>query len=139
MPMKNTPFRGPVFFRYVVLQILGLIAFVMVLLFVRQWLFGFPLWLFWLLIAVWIAKDAALYPLVWRAYDAQGGRDPGPYAGTTGVARQRLEPSGYIEVCGELWRAELTGSAKAVEAGRTVKVTGREGLTLFVEPEDHHQ
>ncbi|HPL88581.1 MAG TPA: hypothetical protein PLC21_15190, partial [Deltaproteobacteria bacterium] len=74
--MKNTPFRGPVFFRYVVLQILGLIAFVMVLLFVRQWLFGFPLWLFWLLIAVWIAKDAALYPLVWRAYDTQGGRDP---------------------------------------------------------------
>ena len=85
------------------------------------------------------SKDAALYPLVWRAYDTQGGRDPGPCAGTTGVARQRLEPSGYIEVCGELWRAELTGSAKAVEAGRTVKVTGREGLTLFVEPEDHHQ
>jgi membrane protein implicated in regulation of membrane protease activity len=137
MPMKGSPFKGAVIFRYAVLQVLGLVVFVVALLFIRNWFPVFPLWLFWILVVVWIAKDVALYPLVWKSYDTQGGRDPGPAVGATGVAKQRLEPSGYIEVGGELWKAEIAQGTGAVEPGQRVTVTGRKGLTLSVEPLDH--
>jgi membrane-bound serine protease (ClpP class) len=41
-------------------------------------------------------------------------------------------PVGQVRVQGELWRAECPGGA---EPGDTVRVLGRDGLTLLVEPE----
>jgi membrane protein implicated in regulation of membrane protease activity len=41
-------------------------------------------------------------------------------------------PMGQVRVAGELWRAHCPAGA---EAGETVRVVGREGLTLLVEPE----
>ena len=122
--------------RYTALHLLGLVAFTGVLLAVQHWLLSYPMWLFCLLVAVWIAKAVAFYTLVWRAYDTHGAPDAGPLAGTLGVARQALDPCGYIEVGGELWRAEIKRGAGTVEKGRKVRVTGRRGLTLFVEPMD---
>ena len=132
---KSSCMKSGVIIRYAVLQLLGLVAFAGALLGVRHWLLSYPLWLFWLLVAVWMAKDVALYPLVWKSYDTHGAPDPGPAVGTTGVARQTLDPCGYVEIGGELWRAELNGEAGAVGRGGKVRVTGRQGLTLFVEPE----
>lgn len=126
--------KGRVVLRYTVLQILGLFVFVSALLFVRTWLIAFPLWLFWLLIVLWVAKDAALYPLVWKSYDTGSSCEPGLPVGLSGVARERLDPSGYIEVAGELWKAEVPEGTGAVEEGQEVRVTGRKGLTLSVEP-----
>ncbi|HON37838.1 MAG: NfeD family protein [Desulfomonilia bacterium] len=134
MPVKETCMKGGVILRYAILQIIGLFVFVIVLLFVRTWLIAFPLWLFWLLIVLWVAKDVALYPLVWRAYDTGSCREQGSPVGLYGVARDRLDPSGYIEVRGELWKAEILKGADAVEKGQEVRVTGRTGLTLSVEP-----
>jgi hypothetical protein len=37
---------------------------------------GLPRWLTWTLVAAWVAKDAILYPLVWRSYDG-GASDRG--------------------------------------------------------------
>ncbi len=136
MPVKETCMKGRVILRYTILQALGLFVFVAALLFVRTWLISFPLWLFWLLIVLWVAKDVALYPLVWKSYDTGSCREPGPPVGVSGVARERLDPSGYIEVGGELWKAEVPEGSGAVEKGRKVRVTGRMGLTLFVEPGD---
>ncbi len=137
MPVNDTCLKGRVILRYTVLQVLGLFVFVTALLFVRNWLIAFPLWLFWLLIVLWVAKDVALYPFVWKSYDTGSCREPGPPVGMSGVARERLDPSGYIEVGGELWKAEVPEGTGAVEKGRKVRVTGRTGLTLYVEPGDH--
>lgn len=53
-------------------------------------------------------------------------------AGKTGVAATDLWPEGQVKVEGELWRARCEGG---VDAGSRVVVTGIEGLTLTVEPE----
>jgi membrane protein implicated in regulation of membrane protease activity len=135
--MNGTPIKARVIFRYAVLQALGLVVFVTVLAAVRTWVAAFPWWLFWLLIALWIAKDVALYPCVWRSYDSLGGADAGPAVGSSGVARETLAPSGYLEIGGELWKAEVTGGAGVVDKGGKVRVTGRKGLILSVEPQNH--
>jgi membrane-bound serine protease (ClpP class) len=41
-------------------------------------------------------------------------------------------PTGQVRLVGELWQARCEAG---VEPGETVRVTGREGLTLLVEPE----
>jgi membrane-bound serine protease (ClpP class) len=41
-------------------------------------------------------------------------------------------PLGQVRVVGELWRARCEAGA---EPGETVRIVGREGLTLLVEPE----
>jgi membrane-bound serine protease (ClpP class) len=41
-------------------------------------------------------------------------------------------PLGHVRVEGELWRARCEAGA---EAGETVRIVGRDGLTLLVEPE----
>jgi membrane protein implicated in regulation of membrane protease activity len=41
-------------------------------------------------------------------------------------------PTGQVRVAGELWRARCEDGA---EAGSTVRIVGRDGLTLLVEPE----
>jgi membrane-bound serine protease (ClpP class) len=54
--------------------------------------------------------------------------------GATGVARSRLEPRGTVTVAGQVWSARLrTGR---LEAGRPIRVVGRTGLVLDVEPTD---
>jgi membrane protein implicated in regulation of membrane protease activity len=85
-------------------------------------------------IAVWVAKDAALYPVVRRSY---AGRET-PHArlvGTRGEVRVALDPEGWVWVRGELWRAEAR-SGRPLEVGRSVVVRGVEGMLLVVEAED---
>ncbi|MBI4172580.1 MAG: NfeD family protein [Actinobacteria bacterium] len=52
--------------------------------------------------------------------------------GRAGVATTALWPEGQVRVDGELWQARCAGGA---DAGARVVVTGIEGLTLTVEPE----
>jgi membrane-bound serine protease (ClpP class) len=42
------------------------------------------------------------------------------------------KPLGHVRVVGELWRARCDAGA---EPGETVRIVGRESLTLLVEPE----
>ena len=86
-----------------------------------------------LLWAIFVAKDLALYP---RVRDAYALSDPAAAAlliGRTGVARERLAPSGYVRVGAELWRAELVPGAAPIEPGAGVRVREVRGLTLVVE------
>ena len=53
--------------------------------------------------------------------------------GAQGVASSALNPGGVVVVGGERWQAT---AARPVEAGAPVRVTGREGLRLTVEPAD---
>jgi membrane-bound serine protease (ClpP class) len=52
--------------------------------------------------------------------------------GARAVVVSPCRPAGQVRVQGELWRARCEAGA---EPGETVRIVGREGLTLLVEPE----
>jgi membrane protein implicated in regulation of membrane protease activity len=92
---------------------------------------GLPRWLTWTLVAAWVAKDAILYPLVWRSYD--GGASARPPYPSEAVAIERIDPRGRVRSSGELWRAELAPGARPIEEGETVRIKARRRFTLLVE------
>ena len=118
--------------KYLLMQLPALVLVVVALVLIQRWT-ALPPWLFWGIIAVWIAKDAVLFPFVLQ----QSSAPPTPVhtpTGEVGVTRERLAPIGYIRVRGTLWRAELAGGGPPLEAGKTVRVQDRRGLTLIVIP-----
>jgi membrane-bound serine protease (ClpP class) len=52
--------------------------------------------------------------------------------GALAVVASVCRPAGQVRVQGELWRARCEAGA---DPGETVRIVGREGLTLLVEPE----
>lgn len=127
--MEKNMWSARVIRKYVLLQLPGVAVFALFLILLRQWIV-IPGWLIWVAISAWIVKDALFYPFVWRAYAAPDN----PLVGEKGVANERLEPSGYITIRGELWRAVLYEGSPPVEKGRPVRVLRVEGLTLIVRP-----
>jgi membrane protein implicated in regulation of membrane protease activity len=117
--------------KYWLLQLPEIALLVVVLLLMHDWL-EFPAWLTWSLVGLWVAKDAAQYPFVWRSYDPGYPATLHSLDGTHGVATERLDPSGYVRVRGELWRAELALEARPVDKGEPVRVDATRGLTLIV-------
>lgn len=123
--------------RYSLLQLPALVLVVVVLVFIQRWM-PLPAWLLWSIIAVWILKDAVLFPVVWRAYEPEQSTLPPGLLGAVGITRERLAPSGYIRVHGVLWRAEVADTDATLEPGTPVRITARHGLTLRVVPHDDH-
>jgi membrane-bound ClpP family serine protease len=119
--------------KYVLLQIPGLVALILVLVLVQRWV-SLPAWLSWVAVFGWIAKDAFLFPFVWRAYDSDAKEGASSMVGGTGIANDRLAPTGYVQIRGELWKAKMVGSGPPIEIGEEVRVRGARGLTLLVEP-----
>ncbi len=127
-PLPGEPRR--VWRRYALLQVPSLGLLILGLFLVQQWIdlsggavAG--------IIALWLAKDVALFPLVWRSYAVP---DPArhPLVGARAVAVGPLAPGGTVRVGGEVWKAELVPGADPVEAGAPVEVRGGKGLLLFV-------
>jgi membrane-bound serine protease (ClpP class) len=76
------------------------------------------------------------FGLAWIALRARRGKVlTGPQAmiGGTAIARTPLNPTGQVEIRGELWQASLRGNA-SLGAGSAVCVRSVEGLVLIVEP-----
>lgn len=113
-------------------QLPGLVALLLLLLFLRKWI-DLPPWAVWGLLAAWIAKDVLFFPFVWRSYLPPSGEDD-RLIGESGLCKERLDPSGYVSVRGELWRAELKrdGDTRPALKGERVVVVGMRGLTLLV-------
>jgi membrane protein implicated in regulation of membrane protease activity len=111
----------------------GTLALVMILIVIQHWVM-IPLWLFGTIVAISIAKDVVMFPFVWKAYDQKPSTMPGSMIARRGIAIKRLEPVGYIQVGGELWRAEKIGDGPPIEMGDWVCVKRMEGLKLFVVP-----
>ena len=121
--------------KYWALQLPATALVIVVLLAVEDRL-AWPQWIVWTIVAVWVLKDAILYPFLWRSYDpGDPAALPYPMEGAKGVAIHRIDPSGFVRIWGELWRAELSRGARRIEEGETVQVNARHGLTLLVEPE----
>ena len=123
--------------KYTLLQLpeLGLLLIALVL--AKRWV-GVPDWVFWGSIIAWITKDIILFPLTWRSYDSES-RDGSPsMVGARGLTKDRLAPSGFIQIRGELWKAEVWGGGRPIEKGERVRVREMKGLTLLVQPENRH-
>jgi len=117
--------------KYWLLQVPEAALVVIILLALQHW-FAIPTGIVWSLVALWVAKDAALYPFVWRSFDAGYPATLHSLDGEHGVATERLDRSGYVRVGGELWKAELAQNARPVEKDEGVQVQGMRGLTLIV-------
>jgi membrane-bound serine protease (ClpP class) len=76
------------------------------------------------------------FGLAWIALRARRGKVlTGPQAmiGGTAIVRTPLNPTGQVEIRGELWQASLRGPA-SLAVGSSVSVRSIEGLVLIVEP-----
>jgi membrane protein implicated in regulation of membrane protease activity len=101
----------------------------------RSWV-GLADWAAAGIIALWVIKDAVLYPFVRAAYRPDSEDGGSGMVGRPGVAPEGLRSSGYVRISSELWRAELRPGAEPVEPGGRVRVRAVRGLTLEVEPDD---
>ena len=86
------------------------------------------------LIAAWIIKDAALYPLLRVAYETDSPSAIERLIGLEGVTVEPLAPQGYIKVRGELWLAQHHSGMGEVTRGHLVSVCGVRGTVLLVQP-----
>jgi membrane protein implicated in regulation of membrane protease activity len=118
--------------RYTLFQIPSLALLTLILILVRRWV-NLPEWFFWGAIAVWLAKDVILFPFVWRAYDRDRLRELQSLVGIEGIVEERLAPTGYIRIHGELWQAEVVRADVSIERGEPVRIRGIKGLRLQVE------
>ena len=119
--------------RYARYQIPDMAILVLILFMIHQWV-DLSLWLFIGIVSLWMVKYVLVFSFVWRAYDKPRPGDVKSLIGTEGIAEERLDPSGYIRVHGELWRAEVIGKTIPIEKGQRVLIERACGLTLLVKP-----
>jgi membrane-bound serine protease (ClpP class) len=87
-------------------------------------------------IAAGLGFGTISFGLAWIALKARRGKVlTGPQAmlGGLAIARTPLEPTGQVEIRGELWQASLPPQT-TLPAGAAVRVRKVEGLLLLVEP-----
>jgi membrane protein implicated in regulation of membrane protease activity len=121
--------------KYILFQLPELAVVCVLAIGARSWV-GLPDWAAAGIIALWVIKDAVLFPFVRIAYQPGSSGGAAGMVGARGTAQEALQPSGYVRISAELWRAELRSGTPPVERGDRVRVTGVDGLTLMVEPDD---
>ncbi len=119
------------FQRYWLIQVPGWLLAGAILYALHRW-FGLPAWLAALLLAGDVAKDFLLYPFLRRAYETGGPSAMDRLVGATGIAREKLDPAGYAEIGGELWRATCAPADNPIAAGSRIKVIEARGMSVVV-------
>ena len=77
-------------------------------------------WVVLFLVALWVAKDIALYPILGRFYRSE--QPAKRMIGAAGVVVTTLEPEGVVRVGGELWKAQSIAGETLISEGTTVRV-----------------
>ena len=131
--MKEVCWTVRILVRYVLLQVPGTALLVLILIQLRN-RFDLPAWSMWGLVAISVAKDVILFPFVWRAYDWDRQEEAHSMVGRRGIAKERLAPSGYIKIRGELWKARVVEGGPPIEKGEAILVEEMRGFTLLVLP-----
>jgi membrane protein implicated in regulation of membrane protease activity len=122
----------PTLVRYLLLQVPGWVLLPAALLLLRRFV-EVPLGAVVGVTLAWVAKDLLLYRLVKPAYAVDERTEVEKLVGTTAVVRRPLEPVGWVELRGELWRAEAArGEGLPIPAGSRVRVDDSRGLSLVV-------
>jgi membrane-bound ClpP family serine protease len=137
MDKKIGGWSSQIVVRYTLLQLpaIGLLLIALVL--VQRWVVVSD-WIFWCSIIAWITKDVILFPFTWRAYDWESADENRSMLGARGLTKERLAPSGFIQIRGELWKAEVWGGGRPIEKGERVEVREMRGLTLVVQQDEEH-
>ena len=130
--MNRRAWSSRIVVRYVLLQMPALVLLILMLALVQRWV-SLPAWFTWGLIAFWVAKDVILFPFTWRAYDRSYKGAANSMIGLRGIAENRLAPSGYVRVHGELWQSEVMENRPPIDKGESVWIHGNRGLTLIVQ------
>lgn len=128
--MKKRRWTARAAARYAILQIPALLLLLLVLILADRWV-DLPGWVIGVPAGLWLLKDIALFPFVWRAYDKEEATRC--MIGARGLAISPLSPSGHVRVQGELWRAEVLGKGPPIAKGRRVVVRDVAGLRLVVD------
>ena len=86
------------------------------------------------LFAVWVLKEAALYPFIARSYEPSSGSPADALLGVACVVTARVSPdvAGKVRIGPEFWNARLEPGSIAAEGGTEVCVEAVDGLTLRV-------
>jgi membrane-bound ClpP family serine protease len=113
----------------------GIVVLILILVVAHEWI-AIPIWFACSIIGFSIVKDIVMFPFVWRAYDTDQPGISRSMIGARGTAIERLAPSGFINVQGELWKAQRIGKGPLIEKGEMVCVRKMKGLKLFVEPDE---
>jgi len=119
--------------RYVLLQLPGIagVALIVVLL----WQAGYlPAHYAWIVMAIWVGKEIVLFPFLYRYYNPHLQSEWFSLKGRRAIAKEPLNPEGYVQVRGEIWKAEAEGGF--VNRGDPVRIVDIHGLTLRVKPEE---
>ena len=124
--------RGRDIVRYTLFQIPDLILLSLGLAAAVRW-WNLPVLAAYGLVALWIAKDVVMYPILRVAYEPGGSSGMFEIHGALGVVVQPLVPSGYVRLGSELWKAELVTGSGPVSVGSAIRVVEVRGLTLVVE------
>ena len=88
-------------------------------------------------LAAGLGFGAISFGLAWIAVRARRNKvllGPQALIGRQAIARTPLNPTGQVEVRGELWQARLQTNTPALPAGTTVQIQAIEDLTLLVTP-----
>ena len=115
------------------MQLPGLALVIGIMFLMKRWV-DIPFWLMLFIPLAWVVKDIILFPFVWRAYDWDQKDKTGHMIGMHGIVSDRLDPTGYIMIRGELWKAETMEKELVIEKGQEVRIHGIHGLTLHVKP-----
>lgn len=127
-PPPSTRPRSP-WRRYWLYQLPGIVIVAALAAVAAHWL-SLPPWACVVATLLWVAKDAALYPVVKASYQAGSPTGPAALIGSLGTVRDALDPIGLIKIGPELWKAKSSAPAAA---GDVVRVVGCSGMTLLVE------
>ena len=129
-PGRPGSFR--IILRYSLLQLPATIMVALTVLLVDHYWIKLPQWFIWAFIGAWLLKDAALYPVFWRAYAPADKDQRLSMIGRSGRAIEAIDPEGYVRVQGELWKATAASGHQTIQKGQTVLVSGIQGLLLTV-------
>ena len=122
--------------RYWLLQIPGWVLLILVLVLAHD-RFDLPAWVGGIILLLWVAKDAILYPSLKPGYETGVKTGSERLVGLIGIARQDLGPDGYVLVNGELWKAVADPPDTPIPAGADVRVNAARGMLLSVARVQH--
>ena len=120
-----------VFWRYWLLQVPGWGVLVVALVAAHRYL-GLSVGWASVIFVAWFLKDWAIYPILKNHYRFRVEAPSDRLIGRQATARQPLRPTGYVQLKGELWLAEVVKGGAPVETGDEVTIEAVEGLTLRV-------
>ena len=121
-----------VILKYIFVHLAELVLIVVALVVIRHFI-GIPTWLTVTILSLWVLKDVALFPKVWKAY-AFGDNSPmTKLIGLEATVMDGLSPVGYVKAKGELWKAEIRDPRFPAERGDRTRVVDTKGMTLIVE------